>query len=177
MSNFPAAATGYPSPTTGSGVSAAIALSSGNSTLVSLPNSASGVHQYSCQLSLAHSAVGATSISLVGIIKDAQGNTVTPSTAINAVWKAYTVTSAVNAKQSASNFSSSAPSISYSAYVVSLGAPSGTNDLTDVVTAQNVGQSVVECQFPTFANTEGTDANTGNPKDMIYVQVLVNVAP
>lgn len=45
------------------------------------------------------------------------------------------------------------------------------------VTAVAAGQAIIEAQFPTFDNTEGTDSNTGDPKDMVYVQIIVQVGP
>jgi hypothetical protein len=183
MSNFPAAATGYPTPTTGSGVSAQLAITStqtGASALTSLPNSTSNVRQYTCTLSKtgtgANSAYS-TSIVLNMGVQGAQGASVTPATSINAVWKPYCSTSAVNAKQSPSNFSQTYPAISYSAYTFSVGSPSQANNSRVTVTAQNPGNAVLEVQFPTFANTEGSDTNSGDPTDMIYAQVVIQVLP
>lgn len=50
---------------------------------------------------------------------------------------------------------------------------------TGLITARAVGTCVIEVQFPTFDNvqTPETDANTGNPKDMIYSQIIVTVRP
>ncbi len=45
------------------------------------------------------------------------------------------------------------------------------------ITAVAPGQAIIEAQFPTFDNTEGTDTATGNPRDMIYTQVIVTVGP
>jgi hypothetical protein len=54
---------------------------------------------------------------------------------------------------------------------------SSTNNGVGTIVARNVGQTVVECQFPTFANTEGTSSQTGDPFDMIYAQIIVTVVP
>lgn len=43
------------------------------------------------------------------------------------------------------------------------------------VTGVTKGQAIIEAQLPTFDNTEGTGAQTGDPTDMIYVQILVTV--
>jgi len=121
----------------------------------------------------------ATSIVLNGAVQDAQNNSVTPATSVNAVWKPYCSTSAVNAKQSPSNFVGTAPAISYSAYTFSLGSPSQANGLRITATAQNPGNNVLELQFPTFANTEAQPGNdgSGDPNDMIYVQIVIQVVP
>jgi hypothetical protein len=44
-----------------------------------------------------------------------------------------------------------------------------------LITAIAVGQAIIEVQFPTFDNTIGNDANTGNPDEMIYAQIVVEV--
>jgi hypothetical protein len=44
-----------------------------------------------------------------------------------------------------------------------------------LITALAKGQAVIEAQFPVFDNTLGNSAQTGNPINMIYCQVLVTV--
>lgn len=46
-----------------------------------------------------------------------------------------------------------------------------------LITALAVGNAVIEVQFPTFDNTEGVSTGTGDPIDMIYVQIVVVVQP
>jgi hypothetical protein len=71
--------------------------------------------------------------------------------------------------------SAASPYTDQSADVASVAAATSAGDLTMVVTGLAVGQAIVEFQFPTFDNTEGDDSATGNPKDMIYAQLIVNV--
>lgn len=44
-----------------------------------------------------------------------------------------------------------------------------------LITALSPGQAIIEVQFPTFDNTLGNDANTGNPDEMVYAQIIVQV--
>lgn len=46
---------------------------------------------------------------------------------------------------------------------------------TGLVTSLAAGEAVVEVQFPTFDNTEGTSSGTSDPFDMIYCQIVVHV--
>lgn len=48
---------------------------------------------------------------------------------------------------------------------------------TGLITAIAVGEAIIEVQYPTFANTEGTSSGTGDPIDMITVQIKVVVQP
>lgn len=44
-----------------------------------------------------------------------------------------------------------------------------------LITAVAPGQAIIEIEFPVFDNTLGNQPNTGNPYEMIYAQVIVQV--
>jgi hypothetical protein len=122
---------------------------------------------------LSVSAAGgyASSLAVTAALVDVGNNAYTPVNTI--VAKSYNNPSAGSpAWYNPSNFAG------YSADVASVsesGVSSGNEVFT--ITALNPGQAIVECQFPTFDNTNGDYSQTGNPKDMIYVQVVVTVIP
>jgi glycopeptide antibiotics resistance protein len=64
---------------------------------------------------------------------------------------------------------------------VTLGAPYGTYDVDDVITANAVGQCIVEVQYPTFDNSlgdnDGYNISEQGPIMMIYAQIVVSVIP
>lgn len=162
-------------PTTGVGV---IAYVQATATPVALTNSSANgtngqgngpgtgstnhpVAQYALTLSLANAAT----TTLTAVLKDVANTTETTNNGNVAKFKAYCVQSASSRPASPTyNGSTGQPDI-----VVTVGATSG------VITAINKGQVIVEVQFATFDNTEGNDTNTGNPKDMIYAQIVVTV--
>jgi hypothetical protein len=113
----------------------------------------------------------ASSLAVTAALKDVANNAYTPVGVIEA--KSYNNPSAGSPSwYRPSNFAG------YSADVASVtdsAASAGSEVFT--ITALNPGQAIVECQFPTFDNTNGDDSNTDNPKDMIYVQVVVTVIP
>ena len=142
----------------------------------------SPVAQYSLTLSLSgktyNGVAYAKSCGLVGSVVDVS-DTVIPNSEYNLanfVWEAYQSFSADTWYRP--NAGTAGPN-TYNGEVVSLGASYGTYDADVVVTANAVGQCVVECQYPTFDNNLGD--NTGyNPEEktpdmMIYAQVIVTV--
>jgi len=140
------------------------------------------VAQYSLTLSLAGKTYNGVayhnSVALIGSVVDVSGTTIPNSeyTLANFIWEAY---------QSFSkdlwyrpNAGTAGPN-TYNGEVVSLGASYGTYDADIVVTANAVGQCVVECSYPFADNSLGD--NTGyNPEDeqpimAIYAQIVVTV--
>lgn len=182
-------------PTTGLGVAAYILLagSSGSSVIHNssggtaknnggngqgvgpgAPTAGSGtspVAQYSLTLSVSAAGGYASSLAVTATLVDAQNNAYNPNGDI--VVKSYNNPSAGSpAWYRPSNFAG------YSADVAGVSTTdlsAGNEEFT--ITALNPGQAIVECQFPTFDNTEGDQSQTGNPNDMIYVQVVVTVVP
>lgn len=72
----------------------------------------------------------------------------------------------------------------YNAAVITLGLPYGSYDADVVVTANAIGQCVLECQFPFASNSLGDHEMDGydvqgnkSPKMGIAVQVVVTVVP
>ncbi len=67
----------------------------------------------------------------------------------------------------------------YNACVVTLGAPYGTYDADVVVTANAVGQCIVEAQFPFADNTLGDNGGYNIPEktpvQMVYAQIICTV--
>jgi hypothetical protein len=122
---------------------------------------------------LSVSAAGgyASSLAVTARLADVQNNTYTPVG--NVVAKSYNNPSAGSpAWYRPSNFAG------YSADVASVSeATVSSGNEVFTITALNPGQAIVECQFPTFDNTNGDYTQTGNPKDMIYVQVVCTVIP
>jgi hypothetical protein len=63
--------------------------------------------------------------------------------------------------------------------VVTLGAGYGTYDADVVVTANAVGQCIVEAQFPfadnTLGDNDGYNIPEQTPVQMVYAQVVVTV--
>jgi len=142
----------------------------------------SPVAQYSLTLSLSGKTINgvayAKSCGLLGAVVDVS-DTVIPNseyTLANFVWQAYQSFSTDTWYRP--NAGTAGPN-TYNGEVVSLGASYGTYDADVVVTANAVGQCVVECQYPTFDNSLGD--NTGyNPEEkspdmMIYAQIIVTV--
>lgn len=182
-----------PTPTNGLGVAAYVTLSGSSGSSV-ITNSSGGsnksngnngqgigpgtaasgsfpVAQYALTLSVSAAGGYASSLAVTAALKDVSNSAYTPVGTIEA--KSYNNPSAGSpAWYRPSNFAG------YSADVASVtdsSASAGSEVFT--ITALNPGQAIVECQFPTFDNANGDDANTDNPKDMIYVQVVVTVIP
>jgi hypothetical protein len=142
------------------------------------------VAQYALKLSL--SGVGApTAEALVASLVDVADNAVLTSEYYidNFVWEAYCAPKIGSVGWYHPNNGSATGSVAttYDACVVTLGAPYGTYDVDCVVTANHVGQCIVEAQYPVFDNSLGD--NTGyNPAEetpimMIYAQIVVSVIP
>ena len=181
-------------PTDGLGVAAYITLSgsNGNSTITnssgganqSNGNNGQGigpgtaatgtepVAQYALTLSVGANGGYETSLVCLAKLVDVANSQYTPVNSI--VVKSYNNPSAGSpAWYKPSNFAG------YSADVASVSdtASISVGSESFVITALNPGQAIIEVQFPTFDNTNGDDSDTGNPKDMIYVQVVVTVIP
>lgn len=130
------------------------------------------VAQYSLTLSVSASGGYETSLVCLAKLVDVSNSQYTPVNSI--VVKSYNNPSAGSpAWYRPSNFAG------YSADVASVSdtASISVGSESFVITALNPGQAIIEVQFPTFDNTNGDDSDTGNPKDMIYVQVVVTVIP
>lgn len=148
-----------PNPTTGVGV---IAYVQATATPVALTAIGAGagstnhpVAQYAVTLSLANSAT----TTVTAVLKDVANTTESTGHANVAVFKAY-CTQTVPAHPATTGTPDR---------VVTVDASTG------LITARNIGHTIVEVQFPTFDNTEGTDSATGNPKDQVYAQIVVTV--
>lgn len=129
------------------------------------------VAQYSLTLSVAAAGGYASSLAVTAALVDVANSAYTPVNTI--VVKSYNNPSAGSpAWYRPSNFAG------YSADVASVteATVSAGNEVF-TITALNPGQAIVECQFPTFDNTTGDSSGTGDPVDMIYVQVVVTVIP
>jgi hypothetical protein len=142
----------------------------------------SPVAQYSLTLSLSGKTINGVayhnSCALVGAVVDVSDTVIPTSeyTLANFIWEAYQSFSSdlwyrPNAGAAGPN--------TYNGQVVSLGASYGTYDVDVVVTAKNVGQCVVECQYPTFDNSLGDNSGYNPEEDtpvmMIYAQIIVTV--
>lgn len=146
-------------PTTGIGVIAyvqatatPVALTEANQTAPSTghPNA-----QYAVTLSLANAAT--TTVSAV--LKDVANTTETTNNGNAASFVSYNAAPASNA----ANFSSLSPAVSYNAKVATVNASSG------LITANAIGQAIVEVSFPTFDSTN--NIVTGK----VYCQIIVTV--
>lgn len=163
-------------PTDGLGVAAVVLLSGtgltqvGSQVLLSAGHTVGG-HQYALTLSLSATGHAAT-CQLTTTEVDVLGNSYS---AVNSpTYKSYgdpaNSASSAPAWYNPSNFSDG--TVSYNPNVASVSS-------SGLITSRHVGQCIVEVQFPTFDNVQSpeTDANTGNPKDMIYSQIIVTVIP
>jgi hypothetical protein len=130
---------------------------------------------YSVTLSVSAAGGNASSVVLTPVLVDAKNNSYS-ATSASWVYRSYN-----DPQITESTFSSLSPSVSYTAKVASVGA-SGASTVT--VTALAVGQAIIEVEYPTFDNTEGSitvgnlggaSAGTTVPKDAIYTQVIVTV--
>jgi hypothetical protein len=134
--------------------------------------------QYQLQLSLSNKTIGGVIYSntsqLTAVIKDVANTTYTPRIG-SPVYKSYGAPATggfFNPSNAISGNGLLANQVAYNARVASVSA-------TGLVTARAVGQCIVEVQFPVFDNvmTPETDADTADPTQMIYVQIVVNVVP
>jgi len=145
------------------------------------------VAQYALTLSLSNKTVNGVrymnTCEAVASLVDVADNTVLTSEYYqdNFVWEAYCApaSNAVEGWYRPNN--GTAGPATYNACVVTLGAPYGTYDVDDVITANAVGQCIVEVQYPTFDNSlgdnDGYNISEQGPIMMIYAQIIVTVIP
>jgi len=131
-----------------------------------------GGHQYALTLSLSAAGGHAATCQLTTTIVDVLGNTYSP---VNSpTYKSYgdpaNEAGSPPSWYRPSNFTDG--TVSYDPNVASVSS-------SGLITSRHVGQCIVEVQFPTFDNVQSpeTDADTGDPKDMIYSQIIVTVIP
>jgi hypothetical protein len=103
---------------------------------------------------------------------DVKGNDYTPVN--SATYKSYNYPSfsGYNPSNAISGNGLLANQVAYSALVASV---SGSG----LITAHNVGQAIIEVQYPTFDDvmTPETDHDTGDPTMMVFSQIIVTVVP
>jgi hypothetical protein len=129
-----------------------------------------GGPQYTVTLSLS----GTNIMFLTATIEDVDGNPVGVNH--SCVWISY------NAHPNAADFAAKNPTDVVESYPPKLAGQLGdicevtsTGQLTGTVFAKNIGEAIVECQFPFGDNTIGNDQTTGDPINMVYAQVRVVV--
>lgn len=128
---------------------------------------------YSVTLSLSAAGGFASSVVVTPTLVDV-ANTAYSATAASWVYQSYN-----NPAITETTFSSLSPSISYTAKIASVSA-SGSSTVT--VTGLAKGQAIIEIDYPTYDNTEGTySVSLGGgttlavPKDRIFAQIIVTV--
>jgi len=136
------------------------------------PSTKHPVAQYELTLSLGSKTVNGVVYSntcqLTTVVKDVANTTYSP---VNSpVYKSYgnPVGGFYNPSNAVSGNGLLANQVAYSALTASVSAGG-------LVTALHVGQTIVDVQFPVFDNTLGNESTMGNPKNMIYIQIVVNV--
>jgi hypothetical protein len=167
------------SPINGQGIGATAGPSSGPGNFP--------VAQYALTLSLTGATVNGvkynTTAELTAALVDVLNEPITNGgyNQTEAVWEAYCAPAPNTEGWYRPNNGSSTGSATsnYDACVITLGAPYGTYDADVVVTANHVGQCILECQFPTFDNTLGDNDGYTAPEEgpimFIYAQVVVSV--
>jgi hypothetical protein len=133
--------------------------------------------QYELTLSLGSKTVNGVAYfptsQLTTVVKDVANTTYTPRVG-SPVYKSYgdPVGAWYNPSNGISGNGLLANQVAYSALTASV---SGSG----LIAALHVGQCIVEVQFPVFDNvmTPEADADTSDPTQMIYVQIVVNVIP
>lgn len=138
------------------------------------------VAQYSLTLSVSAAGGYASSLAVTAALKDVANSAYTPVN--NIVVISYNNPSAGSPSwYRPSNFAGYSPDV---ASVTEATVSAGNEVFT--ITALAPGQAIIECQFPTFDNTNGNQANATptpvagtafNPKNMIYVQIVCTVIP
>jgi len=114
---------------------------------------------------------------------DVQNNPVTISQYYrdNFVWEAYCAPAGAGAPAWYQPNNGSIAGKQYNAAVVTLGTSYGTYDQDVVITANAVGQCIVECQYPVYDNSlgdnDGSNPASQTPIMMIYAQIIVTVLP
>jgi hypothetical protein len=149
-----------------------------------VPSTNHPVAQYALTLSLSGKTVNGVSYPssalLTAVLKDVLNNNVAGElyTAADVVWEAYCAPAPNTEGWYRPNNGTAGPN-SYNACVVTLDAGYGTYDAEVDVTANAVGQCVVEAQFPTFDNSLGDNDGYNQPEKgpvmFIYAQVIVTV--
>jgi len=130
---------------------------------------------YELTLSLGSKTVNGVAYSntcqLTTVIKDVANTTYTPRIG-SPVYKSYgNPTGAFyNPSNALSGNGLLANQVAYSALTASVSA-------SGLVTGLHIGQTVIEVLFPIFDNTLGNEPTMGNPQEMIYNQITVNVIP
>jgi hypothetical protein len=120
---------------------------------------------------------------VVASLVDVQNNAVPVSEYYNDnfVWEAYCAPAGAGAPAWYQPNNGSIAGKKYNAAVVTLGASYGTYDADVVITANAVGQCIVECQYPVYDNSlgvnDGSNPATQTPIMMIYAQIIVTVLP
>ena len=143
------------------------------------PSTNHPVAQYALTLSLSAATVNGVSYAatcqLTTILKDVKNNTYSTSNTANTVYKSYNDPAAgspswYRPSPGLSGNGKLGTQVAYNANIASVSS-------TGLVTAISEGQAAIEIQFPTFDNvmTPEDNTETGNPTQMIYVQVLVTV--
>jgi hypothetical protein len=131
--------------------------------------------QYELTLSLASKTVNGVAYSntcqLTTVVKDVANATYTPRIG-SPVYKSYgnPVGAFYNPSNSISGNGLLANQVAYSALTASVSA-------SGLVTGLHVGQTIIGVQFPVFDNTLGNEPTMGNPQEMVYAQIVVNVIP
>lgn len=157
-------------PTTGVGVAAYVQVTGTGITSTGVNGQGNGagtgstnkpVAQYALTLSLA----GTATCQLTTVIKDVANTTI--SQVGTPVYKSYNNPAA----GSPAWYHPSPATIASNAYNANVASVSSSG----LITAIAKGQAIIEVQFPVFDNTLGTDTPTGNPKEMIFVQIIVTV--
>lgn len=161
-------------PTTGVGVAAFLQVSGTNVTNPggqsgqgngAVPSSNHPVAQYYLPMSLSSAgslhATTQLTVETVDVTNTNQNNV------------SSTATYKSSANPSAGSPSWFKPSV-FSGYATDVASVSSTG----LITAIAVGEAIIEVQYPTFANTEGSEGGSySDPIDMIYVQIKVVVEP
>ncbi len=130
--------------------------------------------QYELTLSLGSKTVNGVAYSntcqLTTILKDVLSNTYATSGSV--VYHSYgnPVGAWYNPSNGISGNGLLANQVAYSAVTASV---SGSG----LVTGLHVGQAVIGVQYPVFDNNLGNESTMGNPQEMIFAQIVVNVIP
>ena len=148
------------------------------------PSANHPVAQYALTLSLSGKTVNgvlyASKAELAAVLKDVANNTITNGgyNQTDVVWEAYCAPAPNTEAWYRPNNGTAGPN-TYNACVVTLGAGYGTYDADVVVTANAVGQCIVEAQFPfadnTLGDNDGYNIPEQTPVQMIYAQIIVTV--
>jgi hypothetical protein len=141
------------------------------------------VAQYALTLSKSGSGGYSASETLTAALVDVSGASYSPVS--SAVWLSYGDPGAGSPSWYRPSNAVSGNGAGLTPYSANIASVASTGQLTATIAALNVGQCIVEVQFPTFDNTIGNQAtaiNPGppnpqsyNPLMMIYAQIVVTV--